>query len=196
MSFSDGSFDFVLCKEACHHFPRPFVAIYEMLRVARKGIILIEPKDGNLVIPQRQSFKSALFGFIQAAKNSVKRLLNKPVYYNPGNYEEIGNYVYSLSEREIEKMALGINCDAIAFKTIQDVYIEGGEYEELRQRGPIFSSMMKELKKMEHLQRQGKLHSRLLVSAIFKEAPGSACIEAMERDGYTFIRLPKNPYIS
>ena len=32
LSYSDDAIDFVLCKEAYHHFPRPPVALYEMLR--------------------------------------------------------------------------------------------------------------------------------------------------------------------
>lgn len=42
MSFSDGSYAYVLFKEAFHHFPRPMIALYEMLRAVRKGVVLIE----------------------------------------------------------------------------------------------------------------------------------------------------------
>src|SRR5690606_19793880 len=45
LSFQDNSFDYVFCKESYHHFPRPYQAVYEMLRVARLGVILIEPQD-------------------------------------------------------------------------------------------------------------------------------------------------------
>lgn len=45
LTFKDNSFDFVLCKESYHHFPRPIVALYEMIRVAKKAVILIEPND-------------------------------------------------------------------------------------------------------------------------------------------------------
>src|SRR5213075_2707793 len=45
LSFVDEQFDFALCKEAYHHFPRPMIALYEMLRVARVGVVLIEPYD-------------------------------------------------------------------------------------------------------------------------------------------------------
>lgn len=44
LSFNDNHFDFVLCKESYHHFPRPMVALYEMIRVSKKGVILIEAK--------------------------------------------------------------------------------------------------------------------------------------------------------
>jgi len=44
LSFEDNAFDFVLCKESYHHFPRPYAALYEMIRVAKVGIVVIEPK--------------------------------------------------------------------------------------------------------------------------------------------------------
>lgn len=45
LSFEDNSFDYILCKETFHHFPRPYLAVYEMLRVAKEAVILIEPQD-------------------------------------------------------------------------------------------------------------------------------------------------------
>ena len=45
LSFQDAEFDYVFCKESYHHFPRPMLALYEMLRVAQKGVVLIEPND-------------------------------------------------------------------------------------------------------------------------------------------------------
>src|SRR6188474_2368964 len=47
LSFKDQSFDFAVCKESYHHFPRPYLALYEMLRVSKKGVILIEPNEVN-----------------------------------------------------------------------------------------------------------------------------------------------------
>lgn len=37
LSFKDETFDYILCKEAFHHCPRPMIALYEMLRVAKRG---------------------------------------------------------------------------------------------------------------------------------------------------------------
>lgn len=36
LSFPDESFDLVFCKESYHHFPRPALALYEMLRVPKR----------------------------------------------------------------------------------------------------------------------------------------------------------------
>src|SRR5690349_3946690 len=45
LSFAADEFDFAFCKEAYHHFPRPYIALYEMLRVAKRAVILIEPNE-------------------------------------------------------------------------------------------------------------------------------------------------------
>lgn len=39
----DDAFDYVLCKDSYHHMPRPMIALYQMLRVARRAVVLIEP---------------------------------------------------------------------------------------------------------------------------------------------------------
>lgn len=45
MALPHGVFDFVLCKESYHPFPRLMLAFYEMLRVARAGVVLIESNN-------------------------------------------------------------------------------------------------------------------------------------------------------
>ena len=49
LSFHDLEFDYVFCKESYHHFPRPMLALYEMLRVANSGVLLIEPNDSQII---------------------------------------------------------------------------------------------------------------------------------------------------
>ena len=45
LPFKDGQFDFTFCKQSYHHFPRPIIAVYEMLRVSKKAVMLVEPAD-------------------------------------------------------------------------------------------------------------------------------------------------------
>src|SRR5262249_30421114 len=42
ISLPADEFDFVIAKEVYHHFPRPPIGLYEMLRVARQAVVLIE----------------------------------------------------------------------------------------------------------------------------------------------------------
>ena len=73
---------------------RPPAMIYELLRVARKGVVLIEPQD----------------------------------HKDRGDkYEEAGNYVYSLSHREMSKLARAANLAAVATKGQNDAFEAGLE---------------------------------------------------------------------
>ena len=73
LSFPDKSFDFVCCKDSLHHCLAPWQALYEMMRVARKGVFLIEPFD---------------HGFLSSAIYGTR---SKPFHWFE---EEPGNYAY------------------------------------------------------------------------------------------------------
>jgi ubiquinone/menaquinone biosynthesis C-methylase UbiE len=48
----DASYDLVVVQDGLHHLPRPVTGFTEMLRVAKKAVIVIEPFDsliGNLI---------------------------------------------------------------------------------------------------------------------------------------------------
>jgi len=45
LSYDNGSFDLVFCKDGLHHFARPVLGLYEMLRVCRKNVVFIEPYE-------------------------------------------------------------------------------------------------------------------------------------------------------
>ena len=52
LDLPDNSFDLVVVQDGLHHLPRPATGFTEMLRVARKGIVVVEPYDsliGNLM---------------------------------------------------------------------------------------------------------------------------------------------------
>lgn len=55
LSSPNETLDFVLCKESYHHFTRPMLALYEMLRVATKAVVLIEPNESPCVDPREPS---------------------------------------------------------------------------------------------------------------------------------------------
>jgi SAM-dependent methyltransferase len=108
MSFEDEAVDYVLCKESLHHLPRAYMGIYEMIRVSRKGIILIEPIDVLLSNPYLLFLKNLCDKF-------HPHLINK-IWKNRFSWESVGNYVFKISEREIEKIAMGLGLHCIAVK--------------------------------------------------------------------------------
>ena len=46
MDFDDRSFDLVVVQDGLHHLPRPVLGLNEMVRVARRAVIVLEPHTG------------------------------------------------------------------------------------------------------------------------------------------------------
>lgn len=178
LSFRDKSFDYVFCKESFHHFPRPTIALYEMLRVAREAVILIEPND----VKTR--------GFSWSRFCSVDRLGERV-----NKFEVSGNYVYSMSRRDVEKIGLGIGLPTIAFAGLDDVYIKGVEEELLSDKTYNFLKIKFILAILNIAYKLGLRDRSLLVSILFKEEPSKKTIKLLEKYGYNVHMLPKNPYI-
>lgn len=181
LSFENNEFDYSFCKEAYHHFPRPMVALYEMLRVSKKGIILIEPNDAF-------TGKNKLREILRL----VKKMFGKNITRH--EYETVGNYKYTISRREIEKVALGLNYKCIAFKGINDHFIDG-DNEEIKENGPKFNKIQKKIKIQNFLCKLGLTDFALLTAVIFKNTPDKEMLNEMEKVNFEVIHLPSNPYI-
>ncbi len=187
LSFADGEFDYVFCKESYHHFPRPLIALYEMMRVAAKGVVLIEPNDLCTSDKASQVLFRNMLGML-------KRGLGREVIRH--GFEEAGNYIYSISRREIEKVALGMNYNVIAFCGVNDFYLAGVEYEKLSERGPLYRKVKARIDLYNLLTRLGLRDYILLGAIIFKKDPSEILSRNLDRAGYGVMTLPKNPHIS
>ena len=84
-------FDYIVCKEVLHHVKSPLITMRDISRLAKKGVICIEPADRML----EPALMSYLF-------SHYKRLVRRDHLY-----EAEGNYLYCFSKREIEKFFLG-----------------------------------------------------------------------------------------
>jgi ubiquinone/menaquinone biosynthesis C-methylase UbiE len=188
LSFEDNSFDYVLCKETYHHFPRPFMAVYEMLRVARKGVIIIEPQDPVIKMP--------ILLFVTNLLSAISDKLVQKVWKNRFSYEPVGNFVYKVSEREFEKLAAGINLRLIAFKRINsNFYYKGAET--AMATNSNFSFLKLKLKKgiFDLLVSLRLCCSQVLTSIIFKEVPNEQELQQLKEAGYHLVQIPVNPYL-
>lgn len=186
LSFKDKKFDFVLCKESFHHFPKPIVALYEMIRVSKKGVVLIEPND----VKER-------IALIKKAEIFIKRLLGHAStvekYFD--KFEESGNYVYSFSRREAEKVARAIGLKCVAFKGFDDYYVKGVENEKVSNRSKLFLKIKILLLLMEIAYRLSLRERSLLTAVIFKENVSQELRSKMENIGFEVVNLPENPYV-
>ncbi len=191
LSFEDESFDFVMCIEAFHHFPRPMKALYEMLRVARKGVVLLEPPDQYIYTNAFQMLFRNFLLFLNKL-GVFKALIGKEVKKH--TYEDVGNYVYKVSEREIEKVALGLNYPALAFKKMNQYYTEGIDAEIADKHSKLFKKIKRYTAVLDILTKLKLIEPSLLSIMIFKEFPSAQCIKQLKREGYKFVQLPRNPY--
>ena len=173
LSFKDDTYDYVLCKESYHHFP-----LYEMIRVAKKSVVLIEPND---VYRRGLSWKRLLS--IEDPSAQVNR------------FEISGNYVYTISRRELIKIALGIGLPTIAFSGIDDHYIKGVEKELLDSHGQLKKKINFVLKVLDIAHHLGIRDRSLLAAIIFKRKPSKTVRQNLSLAGYNIIDLPKNPYV-
>lgn len=184
LSFKDRSFDFVLCKESYHHFPRPMCALYEMLRVASRAVLLIEPNDQ--ACPER-----GVTILSRLAKNLIKKILRRPTGYH--DFEVAGNYAYSISRREMEKVALGMALRTVAFKGVNDYYLPGVEFEPADPASALFRRVSAKIARYDFLCRLGINQPSLLAAIIFKESPSGGVKDVLRRQGYDVADLPENP---
>ena len=187
LSFHDSEFDFAYCKEAFHHFPRAYIAIYEMLRVSKIAVIVTEPRDW---LPAPFSRR-----VIQLVKNSLKKALNIEIPHpDSGNYEPIGNYVFTVSEREIQKIALGLHLPTVAFKNLQDAYIEGVENESISTNGPLFRRLKLSIFYNQVLQFIGVQKTNRITAIIFKTTIPEGLRNKLRTTGFTIVDLPRSPF--
>jgi SAM-dependent methyltransferase len=181
LSFEDGQFDYVFCKESYHHFPRPFAALYEMIRVAKKGVILVEPNDYWQSVVGR-----AVYGFQQ--------LFGKVRHIDQNRYEDSGNYVYSLSEREIEKVCLGLDLPHLFIKGQNNVYITGGEHVQAKWGSLKFLRMRLTVMLLDCLCYMRIFKPTLLSVFVSKQQPSDLLRRSLLEAGWKEVYLPRNPH--
>ncbi|MFN8144717.1 MAG: methyltransferase domain-containing protein [Bacteroidia bacterium] len=199
LSFKDDEFDFSLCKEAYHHFPRPYIALYEMLRTSKNAIVFIEPNDQDTISLPDMTLGNGFFWFLRTTIKSVKNLLRKPVKpaldYS-AFYEPAGNFIFTLNYHELKKVAIGLNLPTIAWKGFNDTFIDGAGEEMLSDHGPIYRKTYAFMRSHEKKVRLGYFFPTMITFIIFKTAPSAACLQSMKEDGFVVETLPKNPILS
>ncbi len=178
LSLADGSVDFVLCKESYHHFPRPPIALYEMLRVARIGAVLIEPLDN----PKLLDF----------AKVMLKKLIrgDKQLQFEPS-----GNFLYRLDIRELGKLMTAMGNEVMAFKGINDFYHPrfGMHDAKTHNIGSFVTKLGVGVQNI--LVRMGLLGYGLGAAVVFNGRPPASILELLKCAGFNIIELPKNPFL-
>lgn len=206
LTLNDDSFDFVFCKESLHHFPRPYLAVYEMLRVAKKAVILVEPNDPILIVSANKNSIKKYFRKLSLKLDNILKFKNNwlswkeitSFQYNDPAWEPSGNYTYSFSKRDLQKVAYGLNLPGYAFKGLNDSYVEGCEFEIADASiSRIFLRIQAEIDRKNQLCSEGLAQPDLIMHVIFlDENLLNSCENTFIKSGFTLERLKANPYYS
>ena len=179
LSLADDSFDFVLCKHAYHHFPRPALAFYEMLRVCRVAAVLIEPIEA----PRR---------LLDVARTVAKRVLRGDT---EAEFEPLGNFVYRLSVREVFKMMAAVGAPALAVKEFNDCWLP--RYSSARAHGSFGAAVTRlGIWAQDVATRLRLMNFGLAAFVAFKVEPGAPVRAALKDRGYRTITIPRNPFLT
>jgi ubiquinone/menaquinone biosynthesis C-methylase UbiE len=190
LSFATSSFDYVYCKESFHHFPRPYVALHEMLRVASKGVILVEPNDKA----STATIKNAVLHLRGALGHYLGK--DKKRQFVRGEYEAgASNFIFTISKKEIIKIGLALNYKYVVFKGINDAYVAGCEYEKLSDNGPLQKEIKRKIRRQDRRCRWRLTDYGLLGTMIFKSEPTPQLLDELQNNGYEIYKLSENPYI-
>jgi ubiquinone/menaquinone biosynthesis C-methylase UbiE len=172
LDLPDNSVDYILCKEALHHMSRPYAAIYDMLRVARFGVVIIEPQDPWVDWPCLTD-------------------VTKP------HYEPVGNYVYQFSFREIEKIAYGMNMPGVFLRSLVDVYVDGCEFAYCVDSDPIWIETQQKLAESNKRVAEGAAKPNYVQAVLVKSCSADFDPETTRQrlPGWRFVKTDTNPHL-
>ena len=160
-----------------------------MLRCAKSAIMFTEPNDFlPAPIPRR---------ILQIVKHGIKRILGSEIpHSDTGHFEPIGNYVFSISRREFQKIAIALNLPLVAFREFNDIYYKGVETEKAKDKGTLFRKINRDLRFKEFKYKLGLDQHNRVTAIIFKKMPTQSILDKLTKAGFEIIRLPKNPYVT
>ena len=157
-----------------------------MFRVSKSGVILIEPRDYNI--------DKSLFSWFH---NIIKLILKKKQHGHM--FEEVGNYVYTTSERELEKFMLGIHQNIIAFSGTNDHFeskITNYQINKLTLSMKLQFVKFKTIILIKDILNLLKIRKTNLLNVImFKNNIDKELKLILKSLGFRIKTLPKNPYI-
>ena len=190
----DSSYDYVLCKEALHHMPRPYLAIYEMLRISRKGICFIEPQDSYIDWPAKKNeyYRELVKDELVGEKISFKKTNTEEIISSAIDWWEDGpnNYVYTLSKREIRKISLGLGIPNFALKCFNDYYEKEISSELIIENGPGFRKTKEQIQLHDQLCALIGKSSAYITGLLFKQTPTENERSKLANMNYDFTFTP------
>lgn len=166
LTFADEEFDWGFVKAGLHHLPRPAIGIYELLRISKKGVFILEGHDGFWL-----------------------SMIREKLFPNR-DWETSGNYVYRFKKREVMKICLGLDMPCFAIKT---TFLPWSSAQEKIKHGSLSYKIRHLFYKCLNyfFSSQGNLFTVIIFKVMLKENQK----KVLEKQGFKIIILPRNPYL-
>lgn len=147
-----------------------------MLRVARRGVMLIEPMDNPKLL------------------DSLKTLIKKVIRGDTEmRFEPSGNFIYRIQIGELAKLMTAMG-KVIAVKRFNDFYLPRlARAPANTWNGAIVTRLG--VRVQDVLCWLGLLGYGLCGAIAFKDVPDPGVLAALRADGFQVLNLPKNPYV-
>ena len=195
LSLAEGFCDVIFCKEALHHLARPLVGLYEMLRVAAEVVVLIGPVDDLLrpLVLTRQNIRGHLKAIVRillGRETALPPYRDEQRHNIKGDFEPSGNFVYRVSNREINKVVHALDLGGMAYYPFNDAYETGVEFEKAEEGNALFQRIREGIANAD---RAGE--GNLCTTVIFKNRISAELKENMTKCGFIFPDKTDNPYL-
>ena len=136
--------------------------------------------------------------FTKNVLDRINPLLINKIWRNRFSFETVGNYVFKISEREIEKVAMGLGFRCIAFKRINmilNVKLDKAITSQTPMHKKGWKKITRRLRFKNLLGFLKIIPYNHLCCVVFKTNPDLEIREGMKRAGYMIIDLAENPYL-
>ena len=166
------SVDNILIIDGLHHLPRPYMAIYECMRVAKTALILNEPD-----LRYQECFYLKIKKLIY--------LIWRGCWPKHWDYEPAGNYIYSINLQEMLRLAHSLNLPFVGVKYL--------DYIVTRNQNTIYRSAIQVLHFILRFFRIRK-HKNIIIYFSLSE-DNDYEKRLLIKNRFKIIDLNKNPYI-
>lgn len=181
LSFGDNSFDWILCKESYHHLPRPAIGFYEMLRVAKLGVAMIEPVDAGRSV-------------FHPIKVWVKKAIRGDGDYANDQFEPVGNFIFRVNVEEVAKMLTALNYHTVAWRTMNTFWSERLASAPKNKPSVAWYATRAGILAQDAACGLHLLKPGLGTFVCFKQDPAPELMADLRAAGFHVRMLPRNPY--
>ncbi|WP_184544619.1 class I SAM-dependent methyltransferase [Mucilaginibacter sp. FT3.2] len=177
--FADDEFDYVLCKDHYHNLPGKDVALLEMLRVAKMGVVIIGAQHPVPDMP-------LVHHIITSGTNRLNQLIT-----NPDSFAGATSFAGQVPLSDFEKFAAQFNSPMIASKTTDpNFYFDKTVADAAKDERFITINIRQEV--VDLLIKSKTIPAQVLTNIIFKQYPDANVLKALEKDGYEVVNMIAN----